>query len=64
LSDQPSRSEENHRQQEERFDRDDAGYPIVTKISSKAIDSHGLQNPINDSRLCFTNSDIVTRLIK
>jgi hypothetical protein len=65
LSDQPSCSEENHCQQEEGFDRDDAGYPIVTKISIKAIDlNHGLQNLINDSRLCFTNSDIVTRLIK
>jgi hypothetical protein len=65
LSDQPSRIEENHCQQEERFDRDDAGYPIVTKINGKTMDlSHGLQNLINDSRLCFTNSETVARLIK
>jgi hypothetical protein len=65
LSDRPSRGEENHCRQEKSFDCDDAGYPIVTTINGKTMDfSHGLQNLINDSRLCFTNSEIVTRLIK
>jgi hypothetical protein len=44
------------------IDRNDAGYPIVTKNNGKTMDfSRGLQNLINDSRLYFTSSKIVTR---